>query len=394
MVETALAQDSKMRPLIIAAVGFLLLFETGVLLAGFPRSLAGNGDFSAFYRTAVMARSGELHSLYDVTKQDLFDRQVFPSLDRYPPYYFYHPPYEVLWLLPFGFMSYETAFLLWTGLSFLLLLLSARILEVQFPELRRVTGIPFALPLLAFFPVTMILLQGQDSPILLLLLALAFRRFDRKQDTACGVLLGLGLFKFQFIIPLVAILALRRRAKLISAFLLTSAALLAVSWVLVGTFGLRLYWNLLSHHTPEMVWRMPNLRGLVESLGGSPTLTICLSVCLVAWCAQRVARMEAGAFASAIVCAELVSYHGHIYDAVLFLIPVQWAINRAVIERKRIWTFWPALFFLMMPAYVLLTLYKTTWILALPFFLLAFMVGGAAEIAPSRYLKPWGEALP
>src|SRR5438034_250427 len=182
MVETAMPQDSKTRPLIIAAVGFLLLFETGVLLAGFPRSLAGNGDFSAFYRTAVMARSGELHSLYDVTKQDSFDRQVFPSLDRYPPYYFYHPPYEVLWLL----------------------------------------------------------------------------------------LLGLGLFKFQFIIPLIAILAFRRRAKLISAFLLTSAALLAVSWVLVGTSGLRLYWNLLSHHTPEMVWRMPNLRGLVESLGGSP----------------------------------------------------------------------------------------------------------------------------
>src|SRR5205823_2821169 len=202
MAKTPISQPSKMRPLMVLAIACLLLFELGVLMAGWKHSLKGNGDFSAFYRTAVMARSGQLHNLYDADRQVLFDRNVFPSLQRYPPYFFYHPPYEVPLLLPLAFVSYQGAFWLWTAFSFLLL--------------------------------------------------------------------GLAVFKFQFIAPLVVILALRRRLKLISAFLATAVTVLGVSWMLVGTSGLNLYWQLLGNHTPEMVWRMPNVRGLVESLGGPP----------------------------------------------------------------------------------------------------------------------------
>src|SRR5207245_10136006 len=173
---------------------------------------------------------------------------------------------------------------LWTALSFLLLVVSGYVLESEFQELRRASGIPVALLVLTCFPVLMVLLQGQDSALLLLPVAFAFRQFERKRDASCGILLGLALFKFQFIVPLVVILALRRRLKLISAFVATAAALLGASWMLVGTSGLRLYWHLLGNHTPEMAWRMPNLRGLVESLGGPPTLSVALSLCLVLWC--------------------------------------------------------------------------------------------------------------
>jgi len=387
-----MAHDMKTRTLILAGVICLLIFEAGVLLAGLPRSLDGDGDFSAFYRTSVMARSGALHTLYDAAAQDRLDRQVFPSLERYPPYYFYHLPYEVLWLLPLSFSTYRTAFWCWTAVAFGLLVLAGLVLEPEFQELRRALKIPLAVLVLAFFPVMMIFLQGQDSPILLLLLALAFRQFERKRDISCGVLLGLGLFKFQFIIPLVAILAFRWRPKLITAFLVTMVCVLGISWILVGTSGLRLYWQLLNHHTPEMVWRMPNIRGLVESLGGSPALTIVVSLCLILWCGLRVGRLETGVFAAAVVCTTLVSYHGHIYDDVLLLVPILWALNLAVLERSPLWAFWPALFFLMMPGLVLLTHYKATWVLALPLLLLAFMVSRPAQVL-RPYRSHLGEAL-
>ncbi len=226
MAKTPIAPASKTRPLIVLAIAYLLLLELGVLMAGWQHSLKGNGDFSAFYRTAVMARSGQLHNLYDAESQVRFDRNVFPSLQRYPPYFFYHPPYEIPLLLPLAFMSYRAAFWLWTALSFLLLVVSGYVLESEFQELRRASGIPVALLVLTCFPVIMVFLQGQDSALLLLLVAFAFRQFERKRDASCGILLGLALFKFQFIVPLVVILAFRRRLKLISAFVATAAALL------------------------------------------------------------------------------------------------------------------------------------------------------------------------
>jgi hypothetical protein len=362
-------------------------------MAGWQHSLKGNGDFSAFYRTAVMARSGQLHNLYDADTQVLFDRTGFPSLQRYPPYFFYHPPYEVPLLLPLAFMSYQTAFWLWTAFSFLLLVVSGYVLESEFQELRRVSGIPIALLVLTCFPAIMVFLRGQDSALLLLLVALAFRQFERKRDASCGILLGLALFKFQFIAPLVVILAFRRRLRLIAAFLTTAAALLGVSWMLVGTSGLRLYWQLLGNHTPEMLWRMPNLRGLVESLGGAPTLSVALSLCLVLWCGWTVARMETGGFPLATLCTVLVSYHGHVYDYVLLAIPVLWILNRAIHIESSLWSFWPAMFFLMTPVYVLLTHYQATWVFALPLLLLAFTIAHPRKIL-SCYPGPVREAVP
>jgi len=393
MVKTPIAQASKTRPLVVSAIACLLVFELGVLMAGWQHSLKGNGDFSAFYRTAIMARSGQLHNLYDADTQALFDRNVFPSLQRYPPYFFYHPPYEVPLLLPLAFMSYQTAFWLWTAFSFLLLVVSGYVLESEFQEVRRAFGIPVALLVLACFPAIMVFLRGQDSALLLLLVALASRQFERKQDASCGILLGLALFKFQFIAPLVVILAFRRRLKLISAFLATAAAVLGASWMLVGTSGLRLYWQLLANHTPEMVWRMPNVRGLVESLGGSPTLSVALSLCLVLWCGLTVARMESGAFPLAILCAVLVSYHGHVYDYVLLVIPVLWILNRAIHSEASLWSFWPAMFFPMTPVYVLLTRYQATWVFALPLLLLGFTIAHPRKVL-SCYPSPVREAVP
>src|SRR5207245_9310363 len=146
-----MTHDMKARPLIVAALACLLVFQAGVLLANLSRSLSGDGDFSAFYRTALMVRSGEHHTIYDAAAQNRFDRQIFPSLERYPPYYFYHPPYEVLWLLPLSFLSYRVAWWCWTAVGICFLLLAAHVLELEFQELRRVTGIPLRALVLALF---------------------------------------------------------------------------------------------------------------------------------------------------------------------------------------------------------------------------------------------------
>src|SRR2546428_13529043 len=114
-----------------------------------------------------------------------------PSRTLPPASFFSHPPYEVPLLLALAFVSSPGAFWLWTAFSFLLLVVSGYVLEFEFQELRRVSGIPLALLILTCFPVIMIFLHGQDSALLLLLVALAFRQFERKRDGSCGILLAL-----------------------------------------------------------------------------------------------------------------------------------------------------------------------------------------------------------
>src|SRR5262249_3899417 len=151
------------------------------------------------------------------------------------------------------------------------------------------------------FPVVMVFLQGQDSALLLFLVTCAFVELNRGRDWSCGILLGLALFKFQFIIPLAAILAWRLGKNFVIGFVPLAAALLAASWFLVGTAGLASYWAMLVGGTPEMVSRMPNLRGMVESLGGPPAVAVTLAVALAAWCAIKVTQVKDGALELAII---------------------------------------------------------------------------------------------
>jgi len=370
----AAAPIRNLKFLALVALVIVFILELGVLMAGFQRSLDGHGDFSAFYRTGVMVRAGELHRLYDPQNQLAFDRKLFPGLNRFPPYYFYHPPFESLLLTPLAFLPYRTAFWIWTISSFVLLWISGKILSRAFPELQRTVKIPLTFLLLAFFPVIMIFLQGQDSALLLLLVTCAFAQLNGGRKLSAGVLLALGLFKFQFIIPLAVLLGWRLGQKFVLAFSATAAALLALSCLLLGTSGLTSYGQMLADGTPEMAWRMPNMRGMIEGVGGPELLPIVLAAILVIWCAWKISQMQSGGFALAVVCALLVSHHGHVYDCILLIIPIFYVLEKTIAQNERRLNYWPVTFFVMLPLYVLLTRLHATWIFGVMFLMLAFTI--------------------
>ena len=370
----AAAPIRNLKFLALVALVIVFILELGVLMAGFQRSLDGHGDFSAFYRTGVMVRAGELHRLYDPQNQLAFDRKLFPGLNRFPPYYFYHPPFEALLLTPLAFLPYRTAFWIWTISSFVLLWISGKILSRAFPELQRTVKIPLTFLLLAFFPVIMIFLQGQDSALLLLLVTCAFAQLNGGRKLSAGVLLALGLFKFQFIIPLAVLLGWRLGQKFVLAFSATAAALLALSCLLLGTSGLTSYGQMLADGTPEMAWRMPNMRGMIEGVGGPELLPIVLAAILVIWCAWKISQMQSGGFALAVVCALLVSHHGHVYDCILLIIPIFYVLEKTIAQNERRLNYWPVTFFVMLPLYVLLTRLHATWIFGVMFLMLAFTI--------------------
>jgi len=65
--------------------------------------------------------------------------------------------------------------------------------------------------LVAFYPTTVALLHGQDSVLSAFLMAAAFAGLKRKREAAAGIVLALGLYKPQLVLPLAALLFLKRR---------------------------------------------------------------------------------------------------------------------------------------------------------------------------------------
>ncbi len=372
------------RPFLLAALAYLLILQTALFLRGLPKTLAGDGDFPAFYRAAVIMKSRQCPKLYDPATQERVERELFPvSAQQRAPQYFYHPPYEVLLFLPLAFLSYRAAFWWWTVIGIVLITLSAHALRARLECLRAAVGVPLAFVFASFFPVLLALLLGQDSLLLFLIVALAFRQYSLGRDTMCGLLLGLGLFKFQLVLPLAAI-GFSRRGKLYASLGVTALALVGLSWFLIGSEGLRAYWRLLWHHAPEEVWRMPNLRGFIETSASRPLvgLTTVLSAFVLFWSSMRMRSSGEMGFGLTVVAAELVSYHLHVYDLTLLLLPMCLLLERAIASQGR--RTWPLLLcglFFATPLYLLLSRYRLTYLFCLPMLLLAFAISKASSLA-------------
>ncbi|HVB34494.1 MAG TPA: glycosyltransferase family 87 protein [Patescibacteria group bacterium] len=361
----AIVNTSRFRPFIYAAIAYLLILQIGALALNVPRGLTGDGDLPSFYRAGLMVRSGQGRNLYNVGAQIRYEHLFLPHRDR-PIQIYYHPPFEALPLVLLTQLSYKDAFWVWSAAGVGALLLGARALAPELQNLSVAAGAPIWLIFLCFFPVANTILQGQDSLFLFVLLAFAYREFRSKRELRAGVLLGLALFKFQYIAPLVFILAfLRWRPRLLFSCGVTALFLAGISWAQMGTSGLLAYWHLLGHHYVEQNRQMPDLRGLVLTLGGNRAIVIGLSLAVAVWCGLRKAPSLPAEFSAALVAAALVSYHMHIYDMSILLIPL--AVTLDAILKDQAWKrlLLPGLFWIT-PLYGLLLHTNLYVLLSLP----------------------------
>src|SRR5208282_5293701 len=93
----------------------------------------------------------------------------------------------------------------------------------------------------AFFPVFECLLQGQDSILQLLVCVLAWKALEKEEDFLAGCWFALGAFKFQLMLPIVLLVAVWKRSRVLLGFAAVSAVLAAISVALVGWQGLLQY---------------------------------------------------------------------------------------------------------------------------------------------------------
>jgi hypothetical protein len=313
----------------------------------FPAAMRGHADFRQLYTAGFMVRTGHAAELYNYDAQLQFQNKlVSPAQVPLP---FIRPAYYALLFVPFSALSYREAYLSFLFCNVILLCISYRILQ---PWLRSIAGVWSWLPaffFVGFYPVAGAFMQGQDSILLLTLLASAFICLNRGRNFSAGLLTGLGLFKFQIVIPIVLLFLAWRRWRFSAGFGVSALVAGALSVSLVGLTQLERYMrSLISMNTalpprpndlsyPIPVEFMPNLHGLVVGISSHhvPAFwahigSICLSAAVWLWVAAAMSRrrMSAELFPVAIAASAVVSYYLFLYDLSIMLIPMALLLDR------------------------------------------------------------------
>ena len=313
-----------------------------------PKALRGHADFRQLYVAGYMVRTGHRTQLYDYAAQAYFQNTLVSNDERALP--FIRPAYQALMFVPFSLLPYRTAYLGFLLLNLLLLALAFLMLQPRLRGLSRVwPGLPPAL-FLGFYPVALALMQGQDSILLLALLAAALVSLERNRDLTAGALAGVGLFKFQIVVPIVLLFLLWRRWRFVKGFMFSAILVGLLSFITSGWAETVVFvHSLLSVgaglpavpgeiNFPLRINIMANLRGLIYGLASLrvpqrwlQVTTLLLSSIVVISVRARGRQQRGGdALVLAITAGVVVSYYLFIHDLSILLIPIVLTLDRFI----------------------------------------------------------------
>jgi hypothetical protein len=342
----------------LGLIPVLICLNLGIMSITISSALKGWGDFRQLYTGGYMFRAGERQNFYDYDTQVRYEQKLVPIPAHLPVN---HLAYEHLLLLPLSLLPYKWAYLIFFALNIGLAALTACLLLASGHDLTLRWKYFVPCLIAAFLPVWRALLQGQDSILLLALLAAAMFVLDKGRAFEAGMLVGAGLFKFQIVLPIALLFLVWRRWRFTWGFCGSSAVAVAMSLRMVGTHGMHQYVQMLGGmsvrlksqvdvmHYATSPLAMPNLRGLITGVLGrwlphvwlQGLIGVC-SICVLALAAKfpkyrkgnenrdnreieilndlewNVSRQ----FSLAVLAASLVSYHFIEHDASILIIPV------------------------------------------------------------------------
>lgn len=310
------------------------------------RIARGDPDFTIYFTAAKMLREGLGKELYNPSAQYKVQQEFATNSDiRRGPLPYIHPPFEALPFLPLTFLSYTAAYVAWNFVNLGMLLWVCVLLRKCLPSIDRIPLADSLLGCLAFFPILANFHQGQDAILLLLVLVLAFCALARNADFSAGCWLALGLFKFQFVVPIAIVLTLWRGRRFLSGFTVVASAVFAISIALVGWSGAMAYpgfaWRIISTvRFGGLPYRlMPNLTGLVngwpilENVGWplrivtfTASTALLISIAFMKKLAGQTGLFNL-CFACAVIVAVTISYNTNSYDLALLILPAALALD-------------------------------------------------------------------
>jgi len=330
---------------LFAVFSYLLLLQLVVCIDGLVLGPKDGADLRQLYTAGYLARTGQGSNLYNYDLEiQLQNKIVRPG----KPLPFDHLAYEALLFAPFSFFKYSTAYWLFAVFNILLLISAQRLFRPYLISLESLGKfVPEAI-FFCFLPASVAIILGQDSILLLMLAVLAFIALDKGRDFESGILLSLGFFKFQFILPIVLLFLLWRKWRFVFGAALGGFGVVCLSAWVAGMVGMKAFFRTmvdmsvgLSGQAQRVKFAtfpsaMPNLRGFIDTVGDlhisirAIQIAIVISTLLVILFASRLKP----SLPAAILVAALVSYHGLLHDSTWLALPLGMFLVEAVAENN------------------------------------------------------------
>ena len=351
-------------------------------------------DFSLTYVGARIVHQGLGSRLYDID----FQKQVRNSLFAHPnPLFFEHPPFEALLLSPWAALPFQTAYLLWGFFNATVWLLMILLMRAYFPVPREDLG--YTALWLLFAPLGVALFQGQPSLLLLAVYSLVFVFLRQGKEAFAGAILGVGLFRFQFVVPFALIFLFRKKWRFIGGFCVAGFVWSVLSLLTTGWRGLVGYVTFLLAigNNPQNLSfgsavDMPTIHGFLYAIIGHrisstilTVLVIAVSTALLYWIARTWAfsrTSEDLMYAAAVTGSLLSGSHMFTHDlsplmiALLILV----ANYRAFAQSAwRVLTLCTLVVFWIPPVYFVLVALHMLYLMCPALLLLAFSAACNAE---------------
>ncbi len=216
---------------VLAAVVVVL-----VVTADDGAALSGRlgGDYPAFYGAGRIAADGDWSHLYEASRQQQAQGTLVDGSGGY--LYFAYPPFVAAGYRLLAGLSYRWSYLVHTALM-VVALWGAIVLWRRYLPFRIGTAAALAGALL-FYPLLRAVPGGQNTALTMLLVAAVARLDEEGHEIWAGVAASLLLAKPQFGVPLLALLVVGRRWRMVTAGLggagllyLAGAALAGFAWV-------------------------------------------------------------------------------------------------------------------------------------------------------------------
>ncbi len=327
-----------------AAVLLLLLCQAYVCFLGSGPSLNGNVDLRAFYTAGLALRSGHSSQMYSYEYQDRLQNSVISRRAGALP--FLYPPFAALPFIPLSMLPYRSSFFLLLLINFALLVSASLLLRPWLSAIRKRNWL--FLPALygCLFGVSVALMQGQISFALLVIYCAAWVLLQQRRDLLAGLVLALGLAKFQIALPVVLLFLCWRRWRFISGFLVGAAGVCLISVALVGQAGIAAYIRSIGNLANQTAFHataararygmfpsdMPNLHGLTFGLSHGALwgqgLNVALCIAVLGFAARQKASLLV-----ALPAGMLVSYHMQPHDLTLLLLPLSILVDDLLARR-------------------------------------------------------------
>ncbi|MCI0558875.1 MAG: DUF2029 domain-containing protein [Nitrososphaera sp.] len=286
----------------------IFLWLAGIMFYA-SRDRWGKGDFAAFYAGAQIAGTAQMDQLYQVEPGYRLQQELWGPGNYQPDVTYIRLPFYALLLKPLTLFEYNTAHWIW----FTLRLAAVAGFIFLWPGKRSDSALLVAVTV----AIPMGLFSGQDSVLLLPLLALFYRWLETRPLLA-GLVLSLCAIKPHLFILVAVLVIVQRRWEALRGALAGGACLVPLSFLAGGRTWL---WAFLdaatAGRTNPVVDRMYNLHGLLQ---GNPLEPLAYAlIALVA--AVAFSRLPASrSLALALIGGMLISHHAY-YPDVVILIP-------------------------------------------------------------------------